>query len=80
MKRPITILLAAAAAVAFAGCSAPQPALTRSGSFGAGTPAYLSMSAGDKLGSIMLENRIYVARVNGESNAYASVDPDAYGD
>jgi hypothetical protein len=79
MKRPITILLAAAA-VALAGCSSPQPTLTRSGSFGPGTPAYLSMSAGDKLGSIMLENRLYVARVNGETNAYASVDPDAYGD
>ena len=80
MKRRIPLVLAATALIALAGCQSAQPTLTRSGSYGDGTPAYLSMSAGDKLGSIMLENRIYTARTHGEDNAYASVDPDSYGD
>jgi hypothetical protein len=33
------------------------------------------MSAGDRLGSAMVENRIYTARLKEEKNSYAVVEP-----
>lgn len=80
MKRSLSIVLAAAALVALAGCQSSDTGLTRSASFGGDTPAYVSMSSGDRLGAILVENRIYTARMNHENNAYATVDTEGFGD
>ncbi len=80
MKRSLTIVLAAAAVIALAGCQSSDTGLTRAPSFGGGAPAYVSMSSGDRLGAIMVENRIYTARINHENNAYATVDTETLGD
>ncbi|MEK6701969.1 MAG: hypothetical protein AABZ53_06885 [Planctomycetota bacterium] len=70
-------LLSAAALLALAGliggCSGPSRVRSYSSSEEGRTPAYLSMSAGDRAGRVMLENRIFTARTNVENAQFATV-------
>lgn len=43
-----------------------------SGADANGAPAYLSMSAGDRAGQVMLQNRIFTARTNAENAQFAT--------
>jgi hypothetical protein len=65
---------------ALAGCQPAQVRQAKAPNFDAGEPAYLSMSAGDRLGSVMVEDRIYMARLRNEGNAYAAVEPQFEGE
>lgn len=69
-------LLSAAALLALAGliggCSAPSRVRSTSGADANGGPAYLGMSAGDRAGQVMLQNRIFTARTNAENAQFAT--------
>jgi hypothetical protein len=84
MKRSFAAVLTAAptlaAVVALAGCQPAQVRQSQAPNFDNGEPAYLSMSAGDRLGSVMVEDRISMARLRNEGNAYASVEPQFEGE
>lgn len=54
------------------GCSAPSRVRSMNGTNDIGAPAYLSMSAGDRAGQVMLQNRIYTARTNAENAQFAT--------
>lgn len=84
MKRSFAAVLTAAptlaALIALAGCQPAPVRQAKAPNFDAGEPAYLTMSAGDRLGSVMVEDRIYLARLRNEGNAYASVEPQFDGE
>lgn len=80
MKRSLILTSAALAVVALAGCQSGHTMQAKAPTFDKGQPAYLSMSAGDRLGSRMVEDRIYIARTRNENNAYAAVPPQFEGE
>ncbi len=75
MKRSRAFVLIAAVGVVLGGCQAGHSMQAQAPQFDTDEPAYVNMSAGDRLGSVMIENRIYTARLKGENNAYAVVAP-----
>lgn len=74
MNRAPRIFVSLCALVTLAGC-ASTPATEQAQVINPRQPAYLSMSSGDQLGSVFIQNRMYIARKNGENSAYASVVP-----
>lgn len=75
MKRSRAFVLVTAIAVVLGGCQSGHTMQTNAPRFDTDEPAYINMSAGDRLGSVMVENRIYTARLKDEGNAYAVVEP-----
>lgn len=70
MKRSMKVGIIAAAGLVLGGCASSN---TTTAQYSPDGPAYVSMAGGDALGRVMVQNRIYVARKNGENNAYARV-------
>jgi type IV pilus biogenesis protein CpaD/CtpE len=75
MKRSRALLVLTLAAATLAGCQSSHKLQTQAPRFDTDEPAYIQMSAGDRLGSAMVENRIYTARLKEEKNSYAVVEP-----
>jgi type IV pilus biogenesis protein CpaD/CtpE len=75
MKRSRAFVLVAAAATLLGGCQSGHTMQAQAPRFDTGEPAYIQMSAGDRLGSVMIEDRIDTARLKDEHNAYAVVEP-----
>ncbi|QOI99983.1 MAG: hypothetical protein HRU70_05580 [Phycisphaeraceae bacterium] len=67
-------IAALAAASVLSGCARYQAADPKPAPSLAGAPAYVTMGAGDRLGMVVVENRVFIARRNGEDNAYAAVN------
>lgn len=70
MKRYVKAGIIAGAGLVLGACTSSNTTAARYNPDG---PAYVSMAGGDALGRVMVQNRIYVARKNGENNAYARV-------
>ena len=75
MKRSRAFVLVAAAATLLGGCQSSHTMQAQAPRFDTDEPAYIQMSAGDRLGSVMIEDRIYTARLKEERNSYAVVEP-----
>ncbi len=72
-RRFLSVAALLALAGLIGGCSGTSHVRAFNNSGGGRTPAYLSMSAGDSAGRVMLENRIYTARTNSENAVFATV-------
>lgn len=59
--------------LALGGCACYDEAPARARTINPNDPAYISMGSGDRLGTVLVENRVVIARRNGENNAYAQV-------
>lgn len=74
MNRAVRSFALLSALATLAGCSTTQTPETAQ-IINPRQPAFVSMSSGDSLGSVFVQNRMYMARKNGENSAYAAVLP-----